>query len=173
MKIERCPFGFFTLRAAPLLATLLIALTAIAEAQQTSSVSVGTMSTPPGTYIIRNARIVTVSGADVENGTLVIRNGRIEAVGAGNVTAPPGAQEIDARGLTVYPGMMDAATNMGLVEIGAVAATVDIAEVGDMNPHAQAITAVNPHNASVDVTRVSGVTSVATLPSGGIISGQA
>ncbi|MDQ3685027.1 MAG: amidohydrolase family protein [Acidobacteriota bacterium] len=173
MKIERYSFGFVALRHARLLATLLIALTSIAEAQQTGSVSVGTMSTPPGTYVIRNARIVIVSGAEIDNGTLVIRNGRIEAVGAGNVTAPAGAQEIDARGLIVYPGMMDAATSMGLVEIGAVAATVDIAEVGDMNPHAQAISAVNPHNASVDVTRVSGVTSVAALPSGGIISGQA
>ena len=165
--------GFVAFRAACLFIVSLATLTAIAEAQQAGSVSVGTMSTPPGTFVIRNARIVTVSGADVDNGTLVIRNGRIEAVGAGDVTAPAGAQEIDARGLIVYPGMMDAATNMGLVEIGAVAATVDIAEVGDMNPHAQAITAVNPYNASVDVTRVSGVTSVATLPSGGIISGQA
>ena len=76
------------------------------------------MSSAPGTYVIRNARIVTVSGADIEQGTLVSRNGRIEAVGA-NVAVPAGAQEIDARGLSVYPGMMDAGTSMGLVEIDA------------------------------------------------------
>nr|MBA2647253.1 hypothetical protein [Pyrinomonadaceae bacterium] len=99
--------GFVAFRAACLFIVLLPVLTSIAEAQQTGSVSVGTMSTPPGTFVIRNARIVTVSGADVDNGTLVIRNGRIEAVGAGDVTAPAGAQEIDARGLIVYPGMMD------------------------------------------------------------------
>ena len=69
---------------------------------------------PRGTYIIRNARIVTVSGADVENGSIVIRDGKIEAVGA-NLSAPSGAQSIDGRGLSVFPGMIDAGTNMGLV----------------------------------------------------------
>ena len=70
----------------------------------------------PGTYAIRNARIVTVTGAEIENGTVVVRDGRIESVGA-NATVPAGAQEIDARGLSVYPGMLDLGTSMGLVEI--------------------------------------------------------
>jgi imidazolonepropionase-like amidohydrolase len=143
-----------------------------AAAQQSTSVSVQTMSAPPGTYAIRNARVVTVSGADIERGTIVIRNGRIEAVGA-SVTVPAGAQEIDASGLSVYPGMMDAGTNMGLSEIGAVGATVDTNELGELNPNAQAIYAVNPHTAHVDVTRVAGVTNVVTMPGGGAISGQA
>jgi imidazolonepropionase-like amidohydrolase len=127
-----------------------------------------------GTFVIRNARIVTVSGALIENGTLVIRNGLIESVGT-NVNAPTtGVEEIDARGLTVYPGMIDAGTSMGLVEINSGApGTVDLSEVGDMNPNAQAIVAVNPHSAHVNVTRVNGVTSVVTMPTGGIISGQA
>ena len=126
-----------------------------------------------GVYAIRNARIVTVSGPEIENATVVIRDGKIEAVGA-NVTVPAGAQEIDARGLSVYPGMIDAATAMGLVEVGQGApGTVDTAEVGEMNPNAQAIMAVNPHSAHIGVTRVDGVTSVVTLPQGGIISGQA
>jgi imidazolonepropionase-like amidohydrolase len=50
---------------------------------------------------------------------------------------------------------------------------VDASEVGDINPNAQAVTAVNPHSAYVNVARVEGVTSVATLPLGGLISGQA
>ncbi len=162
------------LRGLLLLAALLPSLASVAEAQQTGSVTVRTMSTPTSIFVIRNARIVTVSGADIDNGTLIIRNGRVEAVGAAeSVSAPAGAQEIDARGLSVYPGMIDAATNLGLLEIGAVAATVDTTEVGDMNPHAQALVAVNPHNASVDVTRVVGVTNVVTMPLGGVISGQA
>ncbi|HEV2704865.1 MAG TPA: amidohydrolase family protein [Pyrinomonadaceae bacterium] len=152
------------------LAVLLAALPSLA--QQTGSVSVQTMSTPQGTYAIRNARIVTVSGPDIERGTVVIRAGRIEAVGA-NVNVPAGAQEIDGAGLTVYPGMMDAGTNMGLVEVSAVGATVDTSELGELNPNAQALVAVNPHTAHVDVTRVAGVTNVVTLPSGGSISGQA
>src|SRR5258705_9901865 len=97
---------------------------------------------PRGTYVIKNARIVTVSGAEIENGSVVIRDGKIEAVGV-NVNAPSGAHSIDGRGLSVYPGMIDAGTNMGLVEVPQGAnGTVDTAEVGEFNPNAKAIIAV-------------------------------
>lgn len=140
-------------------------------AQQTTSKQ--DASGTSGLYAIRNARIVTVSGADIESGTVIIRSGKIEAVGA-SVQIPAGAQEIDARGLIVYPGMIDAGTSLGLSEIGQGApGTVDLSEIGDMNPNAQAIIAINPHSAHVGVTRVNGVTSVVTLPLGGVISGQA
>ena len=128
---------------------------------------------PRGVFAIRNARIVTVSGPDIENGTIVIRDGKIEAVGA-NVSVPPGAQTIDGSGLSVYPGMIDAGTNMGLVEVPQGASgTVDLSEVGDLNPNAKAIIAVNPHSAHIAVTRVEGITNTLTAPTGGLISGQA
>jgi len=128
---------------------------------------------PRGTYAIRNARIVTVSGPDIENGTVVIRDGKIEAVGA-NVSVPAGAQTIDGRGLSVYPGMIDAGTNMGLVEVPQGAnGTVDLSEVGELNPNAKAIIAVNPHSAHIAVTRVEGITTTLSAPTGGLISGQA
>ena len=128
---------------------------------------------PRGTYAIRNAHIVTVSGADIENGTVVIRDGKIEAVGA-NVSVPAGAQTIEGRGLYVYPGMIDAGTNMGLVEVPQGAnGTVDLSEVGELNPNAKAIIAVNPHSAHIAVTRVEGITNTLTAPTGGLISGQA
>ena len=126
-----------------------------------------------GVFAIRNARIVTVSGADIENGTVVIRDGKIESVGV-SVNVPAGAQSIDGRGLSVYPGMIDAGTNMGLVEVPQGAnGTVDTSEVGDFNPNAKAITAVNPHSAHIGVTRVEGITNTLTAPTGGLISGQA
>ncbi|HEX8845024.1 MAG TPA: amidohydrolase family protein [Pyrinomonadaceae bacterium] len=155
-------------------ALLSFAIAAV-RAQQPSSVTAQqTMGGPPGVYVIRNARIVTVSGPDIESGTIIISNGKIESVGAASANAPAGAVEIDGRGLTVYPGMIDAGTSMGLVEVGSGApGTVDLSEVGDLNPNAQAIVAVNPHSAHVNVTRVGGVTSVVTMPIGGIISGQA
>jgi imidazolonepropionase-like amidohydrolase len=128
---------------------------------------------PRGIYALRNAHIVTVSGPDIDNGTIVIRDGKIESVGAG-VSVPSGAQTIDAQGLWVYPGMIDAATSMGLVEVGQGASgTVDTAEVGDLNPNAKAIIAINPHSAHIAVTRVDGVTSAVSMPLGGLISGQA
>lgn len=129
-------------------------------------------NTPAPTYVIRGARIVTVSGADIENGSIVVSNGRIAAVGS-NVTAPAGALEVDARGLTVYPGMIDLGTNMGLLEIPAVGASVDTQELGEMNPNISAVWSINPSSAHIDVTRVGGITSVLSMPAGGTISGQA
>lgn len=126
-----------------------------------------------GTFAITGARIVTVSGAPVENGTIVIENGKITALGA-NAAVPAGAERIDGSGLTVFPGMIDAATNMGLVEIGqGVPGSVDVAETGTMNPNARAFKGINPHSSHINVTRVNGITTVLSMPSGGIISGQA
>jgi imidazolonepropionase-like amidohydrolase len=69
--------------------------------------------------------------------------------------------------------MIDAGTNLGLAEIGQGApATVDIAEGGDMNSNAKAILGINPHSSHVNVTRVNGITTVLSMPQGGIISGQ-
>ncbi len=125
-----------------------------------------------GTFAIKNARIVTVSGAVIENGTVVIKNGKILAVGA-TAAIPGGAEIIDGKGLSVYPGMIDAATNLGLVEIGQGApGTDDLEEVGDNNANERAITAVNPYSAFVSVSRNNGITTVLTKPGSGVISGQ-
>ena len=124
-------------------------------------------------YVIRNVRVVTVSGPDIENATVIIAAGRIASVGVYDRASMPSAQEIDGRGLTVYPGMIDLGTNMGLSEISAVGATNDTTELGDMNPNVASIWSVNPHSNHINVTRVAGVTNALSLPSGGIISGQA
>ena len=113
-----------------------------------------------GTFAITNARIVTVSGATIENGTVVISNGKISAVGA-NAAIPAGAERIDGKGLSVYPGMIDAGTNLGLIEIGGgVPGSVDVAETGDMNSNIKAILGINPHSTHINVTRVNGITTV-------------
>jgi len=126
-----------------------------------------------GTFAITNARIITVSGAVIESGTIVIKDGKIEAVGA-SVQIPSGAERIDGKGLSVFPGMIDAGTNLGLVEIGlGVPATVDTAETGELNPNAKAITAIHPHSAHINVTRINGITTVMSMPIGGTVSGQA
>lgn len=157
--------------AAMMLCCLL--LTVVNVKAQTSATAQQGVLAPQGAFVIRNARIVTVSGADIENGTLLIRNGKIEAVGT-NVVTPANAEEINAQGLSVYPGMIDLGTSIGLIEVSSGApGSVDTTEIGDMNPNASAIVAVNPHSAYVNVARVNGVTSVITMPLGGIISGQA
>ncbi len=125
-----------------------------------------------GTFAIVGARVVTVSGAVIENGTVVIQNGKITAVGVG-ASVPSGAEKIDGKGLSVYPGMIDAGTNMGLTEIGqGVNASVDISETGTMNANAKAIKGIHPYSAHVNVTRVNGITTVMSYPTGGLIAGQ-
>jgi imidazolonepropionase-like amidohydrolase len=134
----------------------------------------------PGVYAIQGAKIYTLAGPPIENGTVVIRDGKIAAVGA-NVEVPAGAQVVDAKGLEVYPGMFDPVTQTGLVEVAAVAATVDESELGDFNPDLVAATAVNPASAHIPVIRASGITEVIAAPGiggmdsrgGGLMPGQA
>jgi imidazolonepropionase-like amidohydrolase len=121
---------------------------------------------------IRNARIVPITGPEIERGTVLIRDGRIAAVGA-NVSIPGHAQVIDASGLAVYPGMIDSGTSVGLTEIGQVRATVDTSELGDFNPHMRAIVAIHPDSEHIPVARVNGITTVVSRPGGGVFSGQA
>src|SRR5262245_56643757 len=92
-----------------------------------------------GTFAIVGARVVPVTGPVIENGTVVIQNGKIVAVGPG-ANVPAGAEKIEGKGLSIYPGMIDASTALGLAEIGQGAnATVDVSEVGTMNANAKAI----------------------------------
>ena len=127
----------------------------------------------PGTFAIVGARVVTVSGAVIENGTVVIQNGKIAAVGQ-NVSVPTGAERIDGKGLSVFPGMIDAATNLGLAEIPlGVNASVDVAEIGNMNANARAFIGFNPNSSHVNVTRINGITTVMSYPTGGLIAGRA
>src|SRR4051812_5395459 len=79
-------------------ALILLSVTAVAQQIGNPTNQQGVVP-PRGTFVIRNARIVTVSGADIENGSVVIRDGKIEAVGA-SVSSPAGAQTIEGRGLS-------------------------------------------------------------------------
>jgi hypothetical protein len=67
----------------------------------------------PPVIAVRNARIVTVSGPTLAKGTVVVRNGLIDAVGE-NVPVPPEALVVDGEGMTVYPGLIDALSTVGI-----------------------------------------------------------
>lgn len=125
-----------------------------------------------GKFAITGATLHTVTNGTIENGILLIEGKKITFVGK-NAKIPADFTKIDASGKHVYPGFMDTGNSLGLVEINAVAVTVDNEEVGEFNPHVLAFTAFNPHSAAIPVTRVSGVTHVLTSPDDGTISGQA
>jgi len=112
-----------------------------------------------------------VSGPDLPNGTVVITDGKIAAVGA-NVPVPAGAKVVDVSGKHVYPTLVPAATNLGLVEISAARATVDTSETGDINPDARADVAMNFDSELLPVTRSAGVLVAGVTPTGGIVSGS-
>lgn len=92
---------------------LVVAITALLSAVAFATTFTTAQSSALDTYAITNARIVTVSGQTIERGTVVMRNGLITQVGA-NVRAPQDARVIDGTDLTVYPGVIDANTNLGM-----------------------------------------------------------
>src|SRR5215216_4087686 len=154
---------------------LILVLTCMAAVGLFGPIGFGTRAaqaqTATETYAIRNARIVTVTGPVIENGTVVISNGKIAAVGA-NVSVPSGAKIIDASGLSVYPGMIDSGTEIGITEIDSVAGTIDTTEIGDNNANIHVDVALRPDSSHIAVTRVNGITTVLTEPRGGTIAGQ-
>ena len=96
----------------------------------------------------------------------MIADGKIVAVGA-TVTVPPGARVIDGSGQTLYPGLIDGLTTLGLVEISSVAGSVDTQEIREVNAEARAWVAVNPHSEAIPVARANGVTAALSAPTSG------
>jgi imidazolonepropionase-like amidohydrolase len=145
------------------------------------------------TYAITGARIVTVSGAEIPRGTVVVRNGLIAAVGA-NVAAPADARIIDGTGLTIYPGLIDANTNLGMPAApqrptgggggGAAAflaaqqqpastfASPNSSQPVGLQPEILASDIVRPGGDQLDAARNAGLTAALTAPREGIFMGQ-
>ena len=127
---------------------------------------------PNGQYALVGATVHPVDSADIEKGTLLIAGGKITAVGK-DLPVPPDTRTLDLTGLHLYPGMIDAGTTLGLIEIGKVSETHDYAESGQFQPDLRSGVAVNPDSELIPVARAGGITTVMAIPSGGTISGQA
>jgi len=125
-----------------------------------------------GRFAIVGAELHPVDRPPIANGTLLVAEGRIVALGA-DLQVPEGVQILQARGLQVYPGLIDSGSTLGLVEIKKVSETQDHAESGGLQPDLRAGVAINPDSELIPVARAGGVTTVLISPSGGIISGQA
>lgn len=131
------------------------------------------------TFVIRNVDVYPVTSKPLQGVSLLVQDGKIADISA-KLTIPKGMKVIEGKGLRVYPGMIDSATNLGLQEVQAVRETVDSGELGDFMPQLRALVAVNPESEHFGVVRVNGITSAITLPGGGgrggggqIIAGQA
>lgn len=112
-----------------------------------------------------------VSGPEIAGAIVLFERGKIVAIGK-DVSIPAGAEQIDVTGKHVYPGMIDANTTIGLIEVGAARATNDMAESGQINPNVKAQVAVNADSELFPVARSNGVTLALAVPQGGLVSGQ-
>jgi imidazolonepropionase-like amidohydrolase len=122
-------------------------------------------------YAIVGATIHPVSGPVIKNGTVVVSNGVIKAVGT-NVSIPSNAVKVDAHGMGVYPGFIDAGTTLGLIEFGQVGQATDERELGANQPDLVAVTAVQAQSEHLPTTRNQGILEALTEPRGGTVSGQ-
>ncbi|MEK6631577.1 MAG: hypothetical protein AABY89_12660, partial [Acidobacteriota bacterium] len=126
------------------------------------------------TVAITGGKVFPVSGPSIDNATVLMVDGKIAAVGA-SVVIPAGATRIDARGHWVTPGFINASTRLGLVEIDMVNDTNDASAKGDRQVSAafRSWEGLNPASVLWAPARNDGITSVVSVPGGGLIAGQA
>jgi len=137
----------------------------------------------PQYFAIRGAKVIPVSGPPIEGATVVISRGIITAV-AKDAPIPPEAWVIDGKGLTVYPGLVDAFTDVGIP--GAAPSATEGG--GPRRPQEQArgpqdrpastpwrsgADEANLSDKRIETWRNGGFTTVICAPKGGFFPGQA
>ncbi len=110
--------------------------------------------------LIRNGTIVPVTGKTIPNGCLLIENGKIAKIGT-DIPAPPGAKIIDAKGFSVYPGLISSLTAVGVT--GYPGSGDDLDELSISTAQMDPYDALNPEDDCIEVTRIGGVTTVLTI----------
>ena len=127
-------------------------------------VAIATAAAQDHPVALKGAKLLTVTHGTIENGTVVMQGGKITAVGSA-VAIPAGAQIIDATGMTVYPGLIDSETHLGLTEISAEPMTNDLVEPSDeIMPHMHVYDAFHAESALIPVSRLNGITNAIVAP---------
>jgi imidazolonepropionase-like amidohydrolase len=136
----------------------------------------------PGGFAIQGARIFTGSGESIEGGTILVENGLVTAVGA-SVSVPEGAWVVDARGKSVYPGLIDALSSIGLPrkpskeeppgERSAAPRAQGPEDRPATSPFRAAADELSLEDERIALWRSSGFTSAVSVPEEGIVTGQA
>jgi len=178
-------------RVYPRIATALAALFVIGPALALAPAVTKAQRSALDTYAITNARIVPVSGPPIARGTVVMRDGLITAVGE-NVTAPPDARIIDGSGMTVYPGLIDSNTSLGIPQPSPVPSpspgggggfgqfrpqisntvALNSTQVPGLQPEVLAEDFIRPGGEQIEGARNAGITTALTAPRQGIWMGQ-
>src|SRR5258708_24884570 len=116
--------------------------------------------------VLKGGKLLTVSHGVIENGVLVMFSGKITALGTpGSIAIPKGAQVIDVTGMTVYPGLIDSESYLGLTEISAEQSTNDLIEISDeIMPHMHVYDAFHAESELIPVARLNGITDAIVAP---------
>ena len=116
--------------------------------------------------VLKGGKLLTVTHGTIENGVLVMQAGKIVALGsAASVKAPKDAQVIDVTGMTVYPGLIDSETHLGLVEIASEITTNDMIESSEeITPQMHIYDAFHAESELIPVTRLNGITNAIVAP---------
>ncbi|MEN9371370.1 MAG: hypothetical protein RLZZ64_445 [Bacteroidota bacterium] len=124
-----------------------------------------------GPVFIMNGTVHVGNGQVLNNTSIEIKDGKITAIG-NNITPSAGATVADAKGKHVYPGLILANSNLGLIEINSVRATADATEIGDYNPSIRSLVAYNTDSKVINTLKSNGITHANIVPEGGTISGS-
>jgi len=126
--------------------------------------------------LLKGATIHTGNGQVIENGMIAFDKGIIVFVGSGDqmgsLWTKGDAEVIDVAGKHIFPGIISMNTTVGIQEIASVRATLDFAEVGDINPHVRSLVAYNTDSEVIPTLRNAGILLSQAVPQGGIISGS-
>ena len=126
--------------------------------------------------ILKNAKIYTMAGARYDKGYVTCDGGKIVAIGSMEDCPKAGKddQEIDAAGMVLMPGLVDAHCHIGMVEDAMGFEGDDVNEMADpVTPHLRAIDGINQYDRAFEEARQFGVTTVVTGPgSSNVIGGQ-
>ncbi|NNF75797.1 MAG: amidohydrolase family protein [Flavobacteriaceae bacterium] len=112
------------------------------------------------------------NGQVIDKSVIIMKEGKIIAC-VDQLTSKIAYQGkiIKAEGKHVYPGIIAPNTTLGLQEIGAVRATNDTREIGDINPNIRSLIAYNAESKIVESMRPNGVLIGQVTPRGGTVSG--
>lgn len=122
------------------------------------------------TIALTNGVVHVGNGQVIENGMVLFSNGKI--VDVRPTAAIADVKVIDCKGKHIYPGLILSVSNLGLVEVGSVRATVDATELGQMNPNIRSLVAYNTDSKVGNTLRNNGILQANITPAGGILSGS-
>lgn len=125
-----------------------------------------------GLIFITNAVIHVGNGQVIEKGTIKINNGKIEQVGTTIAIPADDVKVYDVKGQHVYPGLILSTSQIGLIEVPTVRATLDATEIGELNPNVRSIVAYNTDSKVINTLRTNGILLAQVYPEGALLTGS-